>query len=277
MPFLLVFLAIAAVIVDDPSRWARGYGVLRHAHWDGVQPADLVTPALLFFLGAAMPLRRRTLPLPVLLGIAATLCAAGLAINGFWRADLATWRVTGVLQRAGATLAITAVAHATATGDHRRRIALLASMAALVTLTYWLVMAHVPAPNGAPGDLSPTGNLAAWVDRTLLGPHAWNGQWDPDGILSTLSSVSTTLAGLVAGIALTSNPRGLRPVLQLVAAGAAAMIAGILWTFMVPLNRSLWSGSFVVFSAGVAAIVLAGWSWAGGGERRLTPLPPSAP
>jgi predicted acyltransferase len=261
MPFLLVLLAIASVIVDDPSRWATGYGMLRHAQWDGVLPADLVTPVFLFFLGAAIALRKRPFPLRGLLGIAATLCAAGLAINGVWRADLATWRFTGVLQRAGATLAITAVAHAAATGDCRRRIAILASTATLITLTYWLVMAHVPVPNGTPGDLSPAGNLAAWVDRTLLGPHAWNGHWDPDGILSTLSSVSTTLAGLVAGIALTSKPRGLRPVLQLVVAGAAAMIAGILWTFMVPLNRSLWSGSFVVFSGGVATILLAGWSW----------------
>jgi predicted acyltransferase len=265
MPLLVVLLAIAAVFVDDPSRWSRGFGMLQHAEWDGVLPADLVTPVFLFFLGAAIPLSKRTLRAPLLMTIAAGLCVTGLAVNGLWRADVATWRATGVLQRAGITLAIAAVANEAATGDYRRRISLVASVAAFLTLTYWLVMAHVPVPNGAAGDLSPEGNLAAWIDRAALGRHAWNSTWDPDGVLSTLSSASTVLAGLVAGIALKSTPRHARSVLQLVAAGAGAMIAGILWTVMVPLNRSLWSGSFVVFSAGVAAILLAAWSW---NERR---------
>jgi predicted acyltransferase len=265
MPFLLVFLAIAAVIVDDPSRWARGYGMLRHSEWDGVLPADLIAPVFIFFLGAAISLSRRAVPARVLFAIAAALFAAGLAANGLWRADLATWRATGVLQRAGVTFAIAAAASASVRGDYRHRIAPLASLAALISLTYWLVMAHVPPPGGAPADLSPTGNLAAWVDRVVLGRHAWDEHWDPDGILSTLSSVSTVLAGLVSGIALKANPRGIRPILRLIAAGSGAMIAGILWTFMVPLNRSLWSASFAVFSAGVAAVLLGAWSW---NERR---------
>ena len=265
MPLVLACLLLASLIVDDPSRWARGYGIVRHAEWDGVLPADLVTPVLIFFLGAAIPLSRRPPRAGSLLAISAGLIAGGLAINGLWRPDLATWRVTGVLQRAGLALAAAALANRAAAGDHRRRIALLASTAAFITLTHWLVMAHVPPPGGAPGDLSPAGNLAAWIDRVTLGPHAWNAHWDPDGILSTLASVSTVLSGLAAGIALQSRPHGIRPALELFAAGAGAVIAGILWTVMVPLNRSLWSGSFVVSSAGVAAMLLGAWNWS---ERR---------
>lgn len=257
----LLLLAIAAVIVDAPSGWASGWGVLRHAEWDGVLAADLVTPVFLFFLGAALSLSPRRMRTPALFGVAVTLCAAGLALNGLWRADLATWRFTGVLSRAGVTLAVAAAANAAATGDHRRRIALLASVAVLITLTYWLVMAHVAPPGGAAGDLAPAVNLAAWLDRVALGPHAWSGRWDPDGVLSTLSSISTVLAGLVAGIAITASARRTRATLQLIGAGGGAVVGGVLWTPMVPLNRSLWSASFVVFSAGVAAILLAAWCW----------------
>jgi predicted acyltransferase len=265
LQLLLVLLAIAAVIVDDPARWPRGYGLLRHAEWDGVLPADLVTPLFLFFLGVAIPVSERTLRLPVVLTIAAGLFTAGLAVNGFSRPELATWRMMGVLQRAGVTLAIAASANAGATGDYRRRIALLASGAVFVTLTYWLVMAHVPPPNGTPGDLSLEGNLAAWIDRVVLGRHAWQEHWDPDGILSTLSSVSTVLSGVIAAIVVTSCWRGTRTMLQLAGAGAAAIVGGLLWTFMVPINRTLWSSSFVVLSAGVATIVLAPLVWS---ERR---------
>jgi predicted acyltransferase len=267
---LVLLLAAAAVIVDDPSRWQQGYGLLRHAEWDGVLAADLVTPVFLFFLGAAIPLGGRALRTPAFFAIAAALCAAGLALNGVWRSDPATWRITGVLQRAGVTLCIAAGANALVAGDYRRRVAALTSAAVFITVTYWLVMAHVAAPGGAPGDLLPSDNPAAWLDRIVLGRHAWSEQWDPDGILSTLSSASTVLAGLSAGILLTSDRRRLRPALELAGAGGAAMIAGLVWTLMVAMNRTLWSASFVVFSAGVGALLLAGVIGVGGvnGERR---------
>jgi predicted acyltransferase len=263
--YVLLLLAAAAVVVDNPARWHEGAGMLRHADWDGVLPADLVTAVFLFFLGAAIPLYRRTPRAPALFAIAALLCAAGLAINGLARANVPTWRIPGVLQRAGILLAVAAVAKALVTGDYRRRIAVFGSAAAAITIAYWLIMAHVAAPGGAPGDLLPSDNPAAWLDRLVLGRHAWSEHWDPDGILSTLSSVSTVLGGLAAGVLLTSGPRGTRRALELAGAGAAAIFTGVVWTPMVAMNRTLWSGSFVVFSGGVAAVLLALLEWT---ERR---------
>jgi predicted acyltransferase len=193
--------------------------------------------------------------------IAIGLVVAGVAVNGFWRADPATWRLTGVLQRAGVTLAIGATADTAATGDDRRRIALLGSIAGFLTLAHMLVMAHVPPPGGVAGDLSPAGNLAAWVDRAVLGAHAWSGRWDPDGILSTTASTSTVLVGMAAGIIVTSRWHGARTMVPLVGASAGVMILGIVATAMVPVNRSLWSASFVLLSAGVATIGLAALVW----------------
>lgn len=264
--YVLLLLAAAAVLIDDPARWQRGIGVLSHAEWDGVLPADLVTPIFVFFLGAAIPLSDRRLLASHLLTGAAVLFAAGLAINGLSRADLSTWRVPGVLQRGAIALAAVTVSNGIVSGDHRRRIAVFGSTAVCITVAHWLVMAHVAAPGGAAGDLLPSDNPAAWLDRVLLGAHAWSERWEPDGILSTLSSLSTALAGLAAGILLTSNRRGRRRALELAGIGTAAMFTGVVWTLMVPMNRTLWSGPFVVFSAGVAALLLA--ALAGGSGAR---------
>src|SRR5690349_7802912 len=115
--YVLLVLAIAAVAIDDPARWQQGSAVLRHAAWDGLAPADLVTPIFVFFLGAAIPIcRRRATTSTVLIG-AALLLAAGLAINGLCAAGLSTWRFPGVLQRAAITFAVAVVADGIVSGD----------------------------------------------------------------------------------------------------------------------------------------------------------------
>ena len=260
-PAVVLLLAAAAVVVDDPSRWTTGPGLLRHAAWDGVRPADFATPVFLFFLGAAIPTAGGNLKTGVLLITSALLFAAGLAVNGVMGPGAEGWRLTGVLQRAGVALAGAGLALSAAADDYRARMALLGSISGFLMLTYWLVMAHVPPPGGVAGDLSASGNLAAWVDRAVLGRHAWSAQWDPDGVLSTLSSISTVLAGVVAAIAATSQWRGARTMLQLIAAGVAAIVGGLLATVAVPINRTLWSGPFVLVSSGVALILLAPVVW----------------
>ena len=113
-----------------------------------------------------------------------------------------------------------------------------------------------------PGDLSRDGNLAAWVDRAVLGRHAWSEPWDPDGLLSTLASVSTLLAGVVIGTVVEASWQGKRTIVQVIGAGIAAIIGGVLATYALPINRTLWSGSFVLVSAGAAMIpfTLVVWS-----------------
>jgi predicted acyltransferase len=256
---VLLVLALSAWLADDPARWDRGYLWLAHAPWDGALAGDLITPAFLFFLGAAIPMSA-TAP-AALAAIAAALIGAGLAFSGISRPELATWRVTGVFQRAGVALALGTAAHRAAAGDYRRRAALLGSLAVFITLTYWLVMAHVRPPGGVPGDLSRAGNLAAWVDRAVLGRHAWSDEWDPDGLLSTLASVSTLLAGMVIGIVAAARWQGRRTVVQFVGGGVAAIIGGVLSTYAVPMNRTLWSGSFVLASAGAATILFTAVVW----------------
>jgi predicted acyltransferase len=270
---LLIALGAASVMLDAPGRWAAGYGLLRHAEWDGVAAADLVSPIFLFLLGVSIPLLSEKSQPAAIVVRAALLIAIGVLLSGYPRFDLSTWRIPGVLQRAGVGYAVAGLAYRATSGDRRRRGAILVSAAAFLALGYWLVMTHVPVPGGTADDLSREGNLAAWADRALMRGHVWSARWDPDGLFSTVSSLSTALFGVVAGMCLASGQRPARTAWQLAGAGAAGIAGGILWSPMFPLNRTLWSGPFVVLGGGIASLLLAIGYWAsrarhGGGNKR---------
>lgn len=268
LDIFIAVLAAATVIVDYPGRWRMGYGPIRHVEWDGMALADLASPVLLFVLGTTIPLSQRVATLGRTISRAALLMAAGLLISGYPRFDLATWRVPGVLQRAGFCYLVAATAFHSTSGDRRRRGAILVSAATFLTLAYWLVIAHVPVPGGTAGDFSPEGNLAAWVDRAIFSRHLWIVHWDPDGLLSTISSASTMMFGVAAGLCIDSRGSTGRKAAQLAAAGAGGIVAGLWWSPMLPLNRTLWSSSFMVLSAGVGSLVLSAWLMAADRARR---------
>lgn len=246
--------------MDYPGRWRTGYGPIRHTEWDGVALADLACPVLVFLLGAIIPLsRQHAATLGRILLRSALLIAVGLLISGYPRFDPMTWRFPGVLQRAGFCYLVAATALHSTSADRRRRGAILVSAATFLTLAYWLVIAHVQVPGGTAGDLSPEGTVAAWLDRVVFSTHLWNPRWDPDGLLSTISSVSTVLFGVAAGLCLDSDEKRARKAAQLAGAGAGGLVAGLWWSPILPLNRTLWSSSFMVLSAGVGSLVLAAW------------------
>jgi predicted acyltransferase len=131
--------------------------------------------------------------------------------------------------------------------------------AVALTLGYWGVMMLVPPPGGAAGTLTPDGNLGAYIDRTIFGRHLWvqSKTWDPEGLLSTVPAVATTLLGGVAGIWLGSRASGGRKALWLTGGGAIAIGIGLAWSLVFPLNKALWTSSYVWFTAGSAAVLLA--------------------
>jgi predicted acyltransferase len=134
-------------------------------------------------------------------------------------------------------------------------------LAVALASLYWLVMALVPAPGGAAGDLTPEGNVGAWLDRTILGGHLWRPRWDPEGLLSTLPAISTALLGVVAGLWLGSAAPPHRKAAGLLIAGAASVALAYAWHPIFPINKNLWTSSFVALTAGAAAIVLACCYW----------------
>jgi hypothetical protein len=158
----------------------------------------------------------------------------------------ATFRIPGVLQRIA--IVFLAVAWLTEHGSLRAQIA--AVIAALAG--YWAALTLIPVPGAGSGVLTPEGNLASFVDRALLGRHLLMRYSDPEGILSTLPAIATAMAGVFAGDWLKER-RQAHHSAWLFAAGLLAMIGGLAWGRVFPINKNLWTSSFALFSAGLAA------------------------
>lgn len=245
------------VIVNNPGDWDTVYPPLLHAEWHGWTPTDLIFPWFLFIMGAAIAQTdgRRSTPLAILRR-GATLVGLGLFMAGFPFFDPAHWRIPGVLFRLGLCAAVTAwLWRGLATADARQSAARALVAAAACLAVYWALIAWVAPPGGAAGDLSPDGNLGAWLDRAVFGTHLWKARWDPEGLLSSLPAVGTTLFGVAAGAWMRAHrPYCVAP--TLVWAGVAAIVGGQLWDAVFPINKSLWTSSYALFTAGTAAVML---------------------
>jgi predicted acyltransferase len=257
-------LTIAAMIlVSTPGTWTAVYTPLDHALWNGWTVTDLVFPFLLFAMGAAVPFalaRRRGTPggvAPHIVRRAVILFAIGLVLNAIEAAPpihMATFRIPGVLQRIA--IVFLAVAWLTEGASLRAQIAIV--VAALAG--YWAALMLVPVPGAGAGVLTPEGNLASYIDRALLGRHLLTRWSDPEGLLSTLPAIATAMCGVFAGEWLQER-RQPHHSAWLFAAGLTAMLAGLAWGRVFPINKNLWTSSFALFSAGLAAQTLALFHW----------------
>ncbi len=122
-------------------------------------------------------------------------------------------------------------------------------------------MMLVAPPGGIAGDLTAEGNLGAWLDRALMDGHLWKPRWDPEGLLSTAPAVATTLLGILAGLCLNADWTPTRKAAALALGGAAATVVGLAWGQVFPINKGLWTSSYVFFTAGCASLLLATCYW----------------
>ena len=186
------------------------------------------------------------------------LIALGVALNFSW--PLATWRIPGVLQRIG--ICYFAAALITLYSTTRARIVWIVGLLA----GYWLAMRFVPVPGyGLPGTdvplLHPDHNLTAWLDRLVIPGRFYEGTRDPEGILSTFPSIATVLLGVLTGEWLRSDRRPQLKALGMAGAGVLLFAAGELWNVWFPINKKLWTSSFVLLTAGLALLALAFCYW----------------
>lgn len=258
-------LTIAGMIlVNNPGSWAHIYAPLRHAEWHGWTPTDLIFPFFLFIVGVALPFsfRRRVAEGAATADLmrhvarrSLIIIAIGVAMRAIPDFDFATMRYYGVLQRIGLVYFVAAGVYLTCGRTSRGGIT------GGLLLGYWAAMMLIPVPGYGAGDLSPDGNLAAWLDRLVMGGHLWQGTWDPEGLLSTLPAIATSLLGIFAGEWLASNRSPAERARGLVVAGAALTVAGLAWGLVFPINKNLWTSSYVVFTAGAALLVLSPLYW----------------
>jgi predicted acyltransferase len=246
----------AMILVNNPGSWSAVYWPLAHAPWHGWTPTDLVFPFFLFMVGMALNFSRRS-TFRQALRRAAILFALGLFMAAYPFFDLASLRIPGVLQRiAVCYLAAWIVRRSTGvTGQ--------AVVAATLLAAYWLLMTRVPVPGGIAPNLEPERSLAAWIDRALLTGHMWKQTktWDPEGVLSTLPAIATTLLGAVAGAWVRSQRSGKAKTAGLLAGGLVLTVSGLAWDLSFPINKNIWTSSFVLLTAGLAAYCFGLFYW----------------
>ncbi len=246
-------LTIAGMIlVNTPGTWESVYGPLQHAPWHGWTPTDLIFPFFLFIIGVAMTFSfgkfegpRRALYWKITRR-SSIIFALGLFLNLFPEFDFANLRVAGVLPRIGVVYFFASI------------IFINTSFRSLAWTTggllagYWAMMALIPVPGHGAGVLTPEGNLAAYVDSFLLPGRMWQGTWDPEGLLSTIPAIATTLLGVFAGHLLHSRSNRTEITAWLFVSGWALCLAGLFWGIWFPINKNIWTSSYVLFTAGAA-------------------------
>lgn len=236
------FTVAAMLVVNNPGTWSAIYAPLRHAEWHGWTPADLIFPFFLFIVGITTELAPKEPRGIVRRGLLIVLC--GLLLNAFPWFRLGELRYFGVLQRIGIVYIVAALL------AYRLSRRALIGVTVAILLGYWAVLSLGPLE-------PPEATVAAQVDRALIPEaHLWKQAktWDPEGPLSTIPAVATALLGVLAAGWVRE-----RNVKMLTIAGAAGVAAGLAWGLVFPINKTLWTSSYVVFTAGFAGVILALW------------------
>ena len=268
LDFFRGFTVAAMILVNDPGDWGHIYWPLEHSKWNGCTPTDLVFPFFLFMVGVSivyameskkadianhnkllLSILRRTLII-IALGVCLPL------INDFQFAHL---RFPGVLQRIGLVFGITALLYVK-TGIRTQVI-----IAVSCLIGYFLLMTLVPVPGFGTPNLEPAANLGAWIDRSVFTEnHLWSSSktWDPEGLLGTIPSVATCLLGVFTGTWLKLGKlKTSADLLKIMGAGIVLIILALIWDPFFPINKQLWTSSFVLLAAGLAINILALSYW----------------
>lgn len=261
-------LAVAGMIlVDNPGSDEKVYWPIAHAEWNGWTPADFIFPSFLFLMGVSLVFSfakrheegesRREILLHVVIR-SLLLIAIGLFVNAspFIGVDYHALRFEGVTQRIA--LCYFAAAILELWSDRRGQIIAIA----VCLFGYWALLRFVPVPGlGVPGRdipfMDPNQNLAAWLDRKLFMGHLFDSTRDPEGILSTIPAIATTLLGVLTGHWLRSQKSPAKKAQAMFLAGTCGLVAGEVWNIWFPINKNLWTSSFAVFSGGFALVFLA--------------------
>jgi predicted acyltransferase len=253
----------AMILVNNPGSQENVYAPLRHAAWHGWTLADLVFPSFIYIVGASLvfSFARRTrnqsqsaIYLHILWRTLA-LIAIGLLLNGLFYLPWKNVRLPGVLQRIGLVYLFASLI--VLTTSWRVRILLTAS----ILVGYWGLLALMAAPGSHVGDLSSRGNLVSYIDRQLFRSHLWLRYRDPEGVLSTFPAVATALLGTLAGDWLVAGRKSSSTASYLILAGSTGIILGQVWNVVFPINKNLWTSSFVLLTAGIASVGLGLCYW----------------
>jgi predicted acyltransferase len=251
------------ILVNTPGSWSHVYAPLRHAAWHGCTPTDLVFPFFLFVMGVSMffsfskygsELNKDSL---IKIGKRTVLIfLIGLFLNSFpqWKTDFSSLRIMGVMQRIAIVYGISSLIVLSF------RFKAIQLIGGGILLAYWGILYFF----GGQDPFSLEQNVVINLDKWLFGDkHMYHGfgiAFDPEGLLSSLPAIVTTLIGYLVGRSIMMVEKVKLP-FHLLFVGGVMTIVGWLWSYMLPLNKPLWTSSYVIYTAGLAIILLAILIW----------------
>ena len=252
------FTILGMILVNSPGSWDHVYSPLLHADWNGCTAADLVFPFFLFIVGISIVfayskkiqkgtsriqlVRKAFVRTLILFGI-------GLALN-ILMSGFREVRIPGVLQRIAIVYFIGSILFLYAP----RWIIILLSL--VILLGYWMLLIWVPPPSQAHAVLEPGLNIANWVDFKIIPCKMYRGTWDPEGLLSTLPAIVTCTIGMMAGWLMLRTKEFAKSAKLLLLSGLILVIIGLTWSLAFPLNKNLWTSSYVLFTSGLGFLFL---------------------
>jgi len=256
------------LLVNFPGDWRYSYTPITHAPWNGCRPSDLVFPGFVFIVGVSLVYAlasTRTEParhnkaLGRVARRAAIMLVLGMLIALLPHFYFTSFRIPGVLQRIALVFLVCSILFLKT--SWRTQVWTLVGL----LIGYNILMQLVPVPGVGPANLEPSTNLGAWLDRLVFRPaHLMSDQggWDAESLLGTLPAIGTGLLGVLTGQWLRRPSLGAATkVAWLFVAGSLALILGLLWNGWFPINKSLWTSSYVLYSGGILMLVLATLYW----------------
>lgn len=249
------------IIVNSPGN-ETSFSILEHSAWNGCTLADLVFPFFVFIVGVSSVLtiekqQAEGISFGLLLGKIGRrtllLFLIGVLLNAVsLQVDWSTLRLLGVLQRIAICYGISSVLYVTTS------IRMQALIAGFLLLGYWMIMSVSQGSN----PFTMTGNVAAYLDRVLISPaHMYTHDYEPEGLLSTLPAIATALLGNLVGAWLCLPYASSKKCAGLVMAGVICSIIGWYWGDVFPINKTLWTSSYVAWTGGMALLTFAGFYW----------------
>jgi predicted acyltransferase len=248
------------IIVNEPGIHTHAYAPLLHAAWNGITPTDFVFPFFVFMVGASVALSySRQLAKGVskkqmigkMIRRAIILFALGTILSVFPLFNFSNVRFPGVLQRISIVYFFCTLLFLYSGWKFQARLA------AIVLILYCMAMTLIPVPGYGYAILEPGKNLAAWLDAIVIPGRMWQGTWDPEGILSTFPAIVTGITGMLAGHLLISKQSAERKIIWLFFTGFISFALANAWHWFFPINKNLWTSPFVMYTSGLAAMILA--------------------
>lgn len=248
------------IVVNDPGSWKHLYWPLAHAEWHGVTITDFVYPFFIFIVGVSIVLSsskqldtgsdKKKMKKKIWIR-SIKIFGLGILLSLFPEFNFMELRIPGVLQRIAICYLI--CAHIYLATDWKTQV----RIGVISLVGYWLAMVLIPVPGIGAGVLEPGRNLAAWIDEMVIPLRLYRGNWDPEGLLSTIPAIVTGITGMLAGHLIKAEMDIEKKLNYMFFAGFLCVLAGYTWDLFFPINKNLWTSSYVLFTSGWAFMAFA--------------------